>query len=782
MNIEKINQWFAQAGKWIVKRRWIVIGIFVLMIGVTFNGLRNMNVTSSWNDYFLEDDPMIIKSDEFKEVFGNDNFTAVLTKCENTFTKENLELIRELSNEIKDSLSYAEKVTSITDIEFMVGNEDGMTIEQIVPEEIPTDNVSLEKIRQKAYIKPYIADRLISKDGRLTWIVVKLRKFPEESEWNKTGGVVSPEILTGKELDHIISKEKYKTLSPKGTGLPYVTEMKMRWINKEMPRIMAIANIASIIVLLLITSSVRGVIVPPLTATSAILITYGVLGYLRFSIDSGMMMIPMLLTFAVAIAYNIHIYSFFNRRFKTHGKRKKAVEETVSEMGWPILFSALTTFAALLSFLAIPMKPMRFVGIASSMCIIFSFLIAITIMPVLLSFGKDRQPNEKVIKQGGMWIDKILERFGEKVIKHGILILTSTSILLVILIYGFTKIETAFDVERTMGKKIEYVKDLLEVGKSELGSIYSYDVMIDLPEEGMAKSPQSLIKLDSLAQYASKLSLTKRSTSLLNIIKDLNQTIHEGNKQHYTVPNNSEEIAQLLLLYENAGGAEAEYWIDYEYRRLRLMVEMNDYNSGKTEKELEEIVSYAQKLYPNATITTVGSIPQFTMMMQYVTRGQIMSFVIAIIVIGMLMMMVFGSVKIGLIGLIPNITPAIVVGGLMGFMNYPLDMMTATIMPMILGLAVDDTIHFINHGRLEFMQVRNYKEAVLRSFRVVGAPLVLTSIIISTNFLTYVTSDGSSFIRMGILSVAGIMSALIADLCITPVLFNKFKIFGKEII
>ena len=153
------------------------------------------------------------------------------------------------------------------------------------------------------------------------------------------------------------------------------------------------------------------------------------------------------------------------------------------------------------------------------------------------------------------------------------------------------------------------------------------------------------------------------------------------------------------------------------------------------------------------------------------------SFVIALIIIGVLMMLVFGSVRIGLIGLIPNIIPAIVVGGLMGLLDYPLDMMTATI---ILGLAVDDTIHFINHGHLEFSRQRNYKGAVLKTFRIVGTPIILTSIIISVNFAIYMTSQALSFRNMGFLSVAGMVSALLADLCITPILFSKFSIFGKE--
>ena len=258
-------------------------------------------------------------------------------------------------------------------------------------------------------------------------------------------------------------------------------------------------------------------------------------------------------------------------------------------------------------------------------------------------------------------------------------------------------------------------------------------------------------------------------------------TEQNGDAAYYRIPTNPEEVAQLLLLYENAGGSEAEYWIDYDYRRLRLMVEISSFDSGEVERELNDIAANAARLFPEASVTTVGSIPQFTVMMQYVARGQMVSFAISLLIIGILMMLVFGSVRIGLIGLIPNITPALVVGGLMGWLGYPLDMMTATIMPMILGLAVDDTIHFINHGHLEFDRRGNYRDAILRSFRTIGTPIILTSVVICANFAIYMTSEGLSFIHMGLLSVAGIVSALVADLCVTPVLFQKFRLFGKEI-
>ena len=473
MKIERINDWFARQGRWMVQKRWLVLSLFILVFAIGFTGLRYFKVSASWENYFLEDDPMLVKTKEFKDIFGNDNFAAVLTQCDNSFMKENLELIRELTNEMMDSISYADKITSLTDIEFMVGNEEGMTIEQIVPDLIPTDAASLETIRRKAYMKPHIAERLVSKDGTLSWIILKLRTFPKDSVWNKGKNAVSPEVLTGNELAHIITKDKYQKLHPKGTGLPYVTAMKMKWIGKEMPRVMGIAALVSILILLLITRSLRGVVVPLITAAGSIVIVYGLLGYVGMTIDSGMMMIPMLLAFAVSIAYNIHIFSYFKRQFLLHGERRRAVEETVGEMGWPVLFSALTTFAALLSFLAIPMQPMRFIGIATSSCVMLAFFIAITLMPVLLSFGKNGKPHPKVQETGGRWLDHQLGRLGESVLRHGTLILWIAGLLTAALIYQFTKIETAFDIER---EPISHVIDMLkikgsygEVGNDQIG-------------------------------------------------------------------------------------------------------------------------------------------------------------------------------------------------------------------------------------------------------------------------------------------------------------------------
>ena len=780
MKIQRINNWFERRAKGIIKKRWLIIGLFIAIVAIGLNGIKSLNVESSWENFFLEDDPVLVKSEEFKEIFGNDNFVAVLTECDNSFTKESLKLIRDLSNELMDSLSYAEKMTSLTDIEFMTGTEFGMQIEQIVPEIIPSDKQSLEKIRDKAYSKPKTAERLISKDGRLTWIVLKLRTFPKKEIWEKEPNPITPEMLTGAQVEKIITKEKYKPISPRATGMPYLTFKKQNYFGKEAFKVMIMALLLAIIVLIFATKSLRGVIVPLLTSVSSIIIIYGAFGYIGYKIDSGMFSIPILLSLAIAIAYNIHLFTFFKRNFFIHGKRNQAIIEAVSEMGWPILFSALTTMGALLTFLIIPMRPLRFVGFATASCVLVTFGIVILLMPTLLSFGRDRKPHPAFKEKGGRWLDLKLGKLGEFVLSYPKTIITVSVIIIAFLIVGTTKVESAFDIEKTMGRNIPYVDNLLDISESELGSLYSYDLLIEFKENGEAKNPENLKKLEEVVIYAEELSLTKRTTSVLNIIKDLNQTLNENNEAFYSIPDNENQVAQMLLLYENSGGTESEYWMDYDYKRLRLMVELSTYNSGEAERELADIQQMASSLFPESQVLAVGNLPQFTTMMQYVVKGQVQSFAFALVVIMVLLMIVFGSVRTGLIGLIPNIAPAIAVGGVMGWLNIPLDMMTATIIPMILGLAVDDTIHFINHGQLEFSRSKNYNKSIIKTFKTVGVALLLATIIISANFMVYTTSSANQFVNLGMLAVVGMFAALIADLFITPILFKWFKIFGKE--
>ncbi len=780
MKIERINEWFGRYAERLLRVRWWTLGAFVLLMVISVVGMKRMVKETSFDDYFIEDDPMLVKTEEFKSHFGNDYYVGVLTRCDNHFTKKNLTTLRALSNELLDSLSYVDKVTSLTDIEFMVGSDEGMTIEQIVPDEIPDEgSAEMDSIKARAYSKPHVARKLISPKGDLSWIMVKLRAFPKDSVWKKTS-TVAPDIITGEEVERIIKKPEYASLHPKGTGMPYVTHCKTVYISKEMGQLMMIATLICMVVMLLMTRSLRGVVAPIISVIGGLFTTYGIAGFTQMYVDSTVLMIPTILAFAVAIAYNIHIFSYFSGRMRIHGERHKAIVETIKEIGWSVFFCGFTTLVSLLSFLVIPIRPMHCVGIISSMSVLFVLLTSLIVTPVLLSFGKNKRPIEGFTEDSDTRWTKFMVVLGDKVLRNPKKIGYSFLAICILLCIGLWKIEAAFDIERTMGLKVDYVKEVMDVGRSELGSLYSYDLIVELPDNDMAKEPENLKRLDELQTKVNTYDLTKRTTSILDILKDLNQTLNNGDTAFYRIPDTEEEVAQMFLLYENAGGTESEYWMDYDYRRMRLMVEISDFNSACVEREMNRIQSDAEKLFPGAKITTVGNIPQYVTMMQYLVRGQMLSFVISILIIGVILMIAFQSIRVGLIGLIPNMMPAIFVGGYMGWVGIPLDMMTATLLPMMLGMAVDDTIHFINHSKLEYDRTQHYQTAIRRTFRVVGIAIVITSVITSAVFASFCSSACNMCLNFGLMAIIGILSALAADLFVTPILVNKCKVFGKE--
>ena len=780
MKSHRINKFFERYAAFLLKWRWVAIALFVIVLLVSFYGMSKMVQQTSFDDYFIEGDPMLVKTEEFKAHFGNDYFVGILTDCDDHFTRENLTLLRELGNELLDSLSYADKITSLVDLEFMLGTEDGMEIVQIVPDEIPeTGSPEMAQVRALAYSKPQVARKLVSADGKKAWTLLKLRAFPSEEEWKKTGNV-SPDIITGEEVSRIIAKEKYASLHPLATGMPYVTQQKTVYIGQEMGRLVMLAVIICILVMLIMTRSLRGVVCPLLSVLGGVLMTFGIAGYTQMYVDSTVLMIPAILAFAVAIAYNIHIFSYFNHLMRQHGKRKRAVLETMGEVGWSVVFCGLTTVVSLLSFLIIPIRPMKCVGLICSLTILFVLLTTLVMTPVLISFGKDRQPKPGVDGEGGTRLSRWMERLNDFTFRYARPIVAIFTVVCVALAIGLGKIEPAFDIERTMGIDVPYVKDVLSVGRSELGALYSYDLVMEFENEDDAKQPSNLHKLEQLESLVGTYTLTKRTNSILDILKDLNQTLNGGDAASFRIPDTEEEVAQMLILYENAGGSETEYWMDYDYKRLRLMVEISDFNSAEVERELNDISVKAGQLFPGVKVTAVGNIPQYTTMMQYLVRGQMQSFLISVLIIALILMIAFQSVRVGLIGLIPNLMPAIFVGGYMGWAGIPLDMMTATLIPMMLGMAVDDTIHFIYHSKLEFDRKPDYSVAIRRTFRVVGVAIVTTSIITSAVFACFATSACAMCINFGILAVIGILSALLADLFITPLLVKKFHVFGKE--
>jgi len=773
-----INQWFRDAAELIVRARWLLIVLLIIIDVLGFWGITKVKTDDTWDSWFAEDDPINVATDEFEDIFGNNDYVGLLITADDVFQPKMLKMIRELGNDLLRQVPLATDVTSLADFEFALGTEEGLNIDNLVPDEIPTDPAAIEHIRKLAFSKQNLVNRLFTEDSKQTWIILRLREYPEDFSEKHDGHEGSAVI--GKIVEDIIDSEKYEAFDIKHSGMPMVGYNKMEFFNKEGARIIGLALLAVFLVLIATMRSVRGVVVPLFITISAIVVTYGGMGFLGIAIDNALVTIPVYLGLAVSIGYSIHIFNFFNRRFSETGNRRESVLHAIEQTGWPLFFTALTTIGSLLSFNLSKIVSIQWVGNASASIISVAFLFVIVLTPALLSFGKNKAPKTVSTKDHLIWTDKLFNRWSEFILKYQKPILVVYILLILFLTVGLLKTRVDFDPIKTFGLKIPYVQEISEVGNSPIGAIYSYDVVVEFPEEGMAKLPENMRRLEALEEKIKALELTKRTSSILDIVKDMNRTLHSNDESYYQIPDNNNMAAQLLLMYEMSGGNETEKWMDYEYTRLRLMVEISMFKASEVEHEIEYVKSVAKDIFPESKVSMVGMLIQGAMLNNYIARGQISTTLFAIIVIGLLMMVVFRSIKTGLIGLIPNLTPVFVIGGIMGYLDIGMDMMSMTIIPMIMGIAVDDTIHFINHCKYETEQGLGYNEAITHTFRTVGKALLMTTFILVITFSMYTTSIAKIFEHMGYLIGAGFISALLADYTVTPILLKAVKSFGQK--
>lgn len=775
--LEKVNLFFEKLAKEIVKRRWVVIAACLVLTVIAGIGLPRIQLDNSIEGWFMEGAEIEKAQDEFEKRFGNSDFVAFLVEADDVFSADILKMLRRLARDLENEVEFAKEVTSIADMEFSYAEGEEIIIEDLMPDPVPEDPRELARIKERAMSKDFLKDRIFTADASKTWVMLELYPFPED--WEKKYSE-SPTNLVGKKVLEILKREKYADYNIKSTGMPVLSVEEMQFAEMEMGKLTGLAILVSIIVLIIFLRSLRGVLIPLITTIVSIVIVFGMMGLLGIKINATMMSVPVFLGFAVSIGYSIHVFNFYKRQKRLKGKNKEAVYFAVKQSGWPIFFTAMTTIASLLSFYFISLVPIQWLGLTSAACIISVYLLVMTLLPALLSFEKDRDarklPSAEKIKR----TDRYFDRLSGFVFKYSLPILIIFVLLAGILAYGMTKIEIDIDTKRSYGTRVPYVNRMLEIARTKIGSFLSYDLTLDFKKQDAVKDPEVLARFNQFTEIVEKRPYTKRTSSILHILKDMNKLLHQDKAEFYRLPKTRTMVAQQLFLYEMAGGSNASQWVNSDYSTLRLMVEVSDMDADQIQATLDFLDQQAAELFPEAEFAVVGSLPQFFMLNKYIAVGQIKSFAIAIAVIALLLMIVFRSIKTGLIGLIPNITPAITIGGLMGFLNIPLDFMTVTMMPMILGLAVDDTIHFISHAGMHFQEEGEYKKALRKTYHVVGKSLFMTSVILIAAFSVYYASTINMFVTFGLFVTLGIASALLADYLVTPVLLKWTKAFGPE--
>jgi hydrophobe/amphiphile efflux-3 (HAE3) family protein len=812
MKILKINSFYRKIGIFQVRYRWLVL-LFALSLAILgISGLDKIYTTNSRDQWFDDAELIEIQTEAFEDQFGNNDKIGILVEAEDVFHPDVLRMIRDLGNTLLDSVPYADEVTSLVELEISVGTEEGMAVINPFEDGIPEKQDEIAKTKELILSRQALVNKLISDDCTETWLSLDLLEYPEKEVWEQETET-DPMFQVGEAVIRVLESGKWESdlYTLKAAGMPFSETKERDFFSRETKVRIGLGFLVMVLLLILFVRSFRGVIVPVFTIVMGVIVVFGIMGWLGIGVDSNMMTLPVLLGMALSVGYSLHLINAFKLKFRNTGNRKESVIAAVEETGWPIFFTAATTMGSVVSFATVGILTIQWLGFTCAAVVLADYLFVMTLIPVLMSFGKNHGPEPEPgknasfirrwarsfsrwrwsirdysLRRQSTFMERWLRRLGQFVLRRKWAILIVFILFILVTAPGIRKITTNMDSFRFIGLKVPYVKTLHEVVHSQLGSYLNYNISIAYNKADAIKDPDVMKAFDGLLKMVGEFELTKKNKSaprvfsIVDIIKEMNQTLHSDSVEYHVIPDNSQMIAQVLLLYEMSGGTKTFRWIDEDYSMLRAQVQLNNFESSEIVRELSQIRDFVEIHMPGAEMTIVGSAVQFAELNKKIVEGELKSLVAALLIINVLLIAVFGSFKTGLIGMVPNFVPLIAIGGYMGYMDSPLDMMTMTIMPMLLGIAVDDTIHFINHIKYEFERHGRYREAIITAFVTVGKTLAMTTIILVATFAMYMTSPVANLGRVGFLASLGLLVALFTDYLVTPILILMTKPFGKE--
>ena len=782
MQVSRINKVFARIGRFQVKFRWLILLATILVTLAACLGLPQLQMTASEEEWFDDWDKVKIDQAHFNDVFGSEDSYMVLVRANDVFAPEVLSAIDRLSKRLENEVPYADRVVSLThNLSIPIANDEGFEVIDPFESGIPTDFSQLAVKKSLIMSRESLVNNIVSDDAKETWVILSLKSYEGGVDFGKDS--IAP-FARNVILSEEFQSDKFQFLP---TGMSYTEMEENEVISRECAMRIIIGFAVMLVCLILFVRSLRGVIVPAIATVGGIASVLGVNAWLGIVGDESMVALPVLLGMALSVGYSIHYINSFHMHFRRTGNRRESVINAVEETGWPILFTVITTVASLISFLFAGIRPIRWIGGISAGIVFMVYLYVIILIPILMSFGKNTKPDPTQVKTAGATkADILFEFFGRKVCRHSGIVAAISAAIMLAQIPGVMNIDVNMDYTKTMGEKIPFVTRLMDMLSGKLGSLYDFNVMVEFNESDALKNPANMKRIESLEQKLGTLQLTKisgdkpRVQSVTRLVKEMNRTLNADSTEYYKIPDAQDMLTQLLFLYEISDADALFERMDEDYKTTFIHIELSGYDAKKIVEDLDSAKSYAAQIFPDAKTSIVGEVVNYAEMNGKLVNGLLRSFGGSFVIIAIMMILAFGSIKAGLIGMIPNVAPVLLIGGVMGYSGMPLDMITMIVMPMILGIAVDDTIHMNNHIKYGYERTGSYKKALLLSYREIGKTMGMTTFILCAMFFVFIFSPMGALHNVGLLSIIGLAAALVADYTLTTALVYVTKPYGRE--
>jgi len=792
--IERLSGFFERLGGWSYDHRWIVLGVCLLLVVASFFLASKTRYDNSFEAYFDRDDPAYIAYLQYREDFGSDEVSYILYEAPGyPYGPWNLEVMRKiarLTEALEEEVPFVQEVTSLVNLEFLEGVPDGLEIYDLL-EEFPESQDALLEAREKVLAKPLYVGGIASADGRYAAVILEMDRSSidplEEIKVDPDGGDglanLYPQASNTK-VEEILARPEYRGIEFHHTGdVPF--NAVLNEISSSEGWFLAGICVAVIAALLFVFfRRPIGVFGPLTVVVLSILISVALMGALGWSLDLMFGMLPTLLI-AVGVADSVHIISEFRAYHVSLGDRRAAVCRTMYLVGTPCLLTSLTTAAGFFAMSIAPIKSVAHFAAYSAVGVLAAFLFTATLLIAFLSFGRSTVrrraiERERFRAKGGRRFNEALRALSRFDIRHRRAIVACFALLFVASGFGIARLRVDSNFLNDMSEEVPVRNTTIFVDEV-MGGTNSFVYLFDAGVADGIKEPAVLREIERLQQQADQQThLVKKTYSVVDVLKDINQSFHGGDPAYHRLPDSRELAAQYLLLYEMSGGEEVEEYVSSDYSRASLELRCKWTDSSLLEKMEQDLGSYLEAEPLGASkvsYTGIGAL--WLQLMDYITQSQIRGFLLAFAAIAAMMCLLFRSLRIGLLSMLPNLAPVILGLGIMGWLDLPLDYQRLLMAPVAIGISVDFTIHLVTRYRHEQLERGNYESALGASMEDVGRALLITALVLVAGFLVFTFSIMDAQVSFGLLLATVLVVALAANFFLMPALILTFQPFGR---
>ncbi len=778
---------------------------FLLILALLSFGYhsKDFRLDASSETLLIDDDPDLKYLQEVSKRYGSKEFLILTyTPYEDITSDNSINNLLSLKYKLQ-SLNWVHSVITLLDIPLLDNSELPLQERLENFKTLKDENVDKEGGFKEILNSPVFRNFVISEDGKTSGIIVNIKrddKFKDIKNKSKKEIEEIKDKIKKQNHQNILEIrdviESYQNIGKIHLGgIPMIANDMMSFIKSDII-IFGIAVFLFIVVTLwFIFKKIIWIIVPISSCFFSVLIMMGLIGLLGWKvtvISSNFIALMLILTMAM----NIHIVTrFLQLKQSNTGKTTfDLLILTTNKMFWPILYTVLTTIIAFLSLIFSGIKPIIDFGWMMTIGLITSFIITFTLLPTLINFVS--KENISLKKKSDSFITSLLAKLSKN--NHRT-IFVITGFVIVISLVGISRLEVENSFINYFSKKTEIYKGMKLIDE-KLGGTTPLEVILKFPKKNKINDNDDEDEFDDWEneddQNDEKYWFTKdkidRISEVHNYLDGLPQvgkvisfssiidvaTILNGNKPLGTL-----ELGVLYSKIPQSIKSEIiDPYISIEDNEARINLRIIDSQEDLKRNDLIKKINFDLKnkiKLSEDDFKLAGVLILFNNMLQSLFKSQILTLSLVMAGIFLMFIILFRNIKLSIIGVIPNFLAAFLILGIIGLLEIPLDMMTITIAAITIGIAVDNSIHYIYRFKEEFRNLRDYDKTISLCHNTVGRAILNTSITIIFGFSILILSKFIPTIYFGIFTGLAMLLAMVSVLTLLPSLILMIKPFGK---